>query len=112
MSTIAPITKEVLGRRLSEARLDAGLTMRETGRRAGFDWTMIVRYESGQSMPPPDRLAALASVYGTTPAALLAQYEAVMPVLAAIDRAGPRAAAILSIVEQLLASLPRQDEEP
>ncbi|MEN9936546.1 MAG: Helix-turn-helix domain [Chloroflexota bacterium] len=110
--TVAPITKEVLGRRLADARLGAGLTMREAGRRAGFDWTMIVRYEGGQSMPPPERLAALAAVYGTTPAALLAQYDGVMPVLAAIDRAGPYAAAILPIVEQLLASLPRQEDAP
>jgi transcriptional regulator with XRE-family HTH domain len=108
--SVAPITKDVLGRRLADARLDAGLTMREAGRRAGFDWTMLVRYENGQSMPPPDRLAALATIYGTTPAALLAQYEGVMPVLAAIDQAGPRAAAILPIVEQLLASLPRQED--
>lgn len=109
MST-APITKAVLGRRLADARLNAGLTMREAGRRAGFDWTMLVRYEHGQSMPPPERLAVLAAIYGTTPAALQAQYEEVMPVLAAIDRAGPLAAAILPIVEQLLASLPQHDD--
>lgn len=110
MNTIAPITKAVLGRRLADARLDIGLTVREAGRRAGFDWTMIVRYENGQSMPPPDRLAILAEVYGTTPAALLAQYDDVMPVLALIDQAGPHAAAILPIIEQLLATLPKHEQ--
>jgi transcriptional regulator with XRE-family HTH domain len=48
---------------------------------------MIVRYESGASLPPLDRLIALADLYGLTAAALLAQQDAAVPVIVAIDQA-------------------------
>ena len=40
-----------------------------------------------QSLPPLDRLIALAELYGLTPAALLAQHTTAVWLIAAIDRA-------------------------
>jgi transcriptional regulator with XRE-family HTH domain len=76
-----------LGPRLRAARQAANLTVREAGERLGVDHSMIVRYENGESLPPLDRLIALADLYGLTPAALLARHAATVPLIAAIDRA-------------------------
>ena len=76
-----------LGPRLRDARQTANLTVREVGERLGVDHSMIVRYENGESLPPLDRLIALADVYGLTPAALLARHAAAVSVIAAIDQA-------------------------
>ena len=76
-----------LGPRLRDARQTANLTVREVGERLGVDHSMIVRYENSESLPPLDRLIALADVYGLTPAALLARHAAGISVSAAIDQA-------------------------
>jgi transcriptional regulator with XRE-family HTH domain len=76
-----------LGPRLRDARQTANLTVREVGERLGVDHSMIVRYENSESLPPLDRLIALADVYGLTPAALLARHAAAVSVIAAIDQA-------------------------
>lgn len=76
-----------LGPRLRDARQTANLTVREVGERLGVDHSMIVRYENGESLPPLDRLIALADIYGLTPAALLARHAAGVSVIAAIDQA-------------------------
>ena len=76
-----------LGPRLREARQAANLTVRDAGERLGVDHSMIVRYENGESLPPLDRLIALANLYGLTPAALLARHAVAIPVIAAIDQA-------------------------
>ena len=76
-----------LGPRLRAARQAANMTVREAGERLGVDHSMIVRYENGVSLPPLDRLIALADLYGLTPAALLARHAAAVPLIAAIDRA-------------------------
>jgi len=78
---------EQLGPRLREARQTANLTVRDAGERLGVDHSMIVRYENGESLPPLDRLIALAGIYGLTPAALLARHAVAVPVIAAIDQA-------------------------
>jgi transcriptional regulator with XRE-family HTH domain len=57
------------------------------GERLAVDDSMIVRYENGASLPPLDRLIALAELYALTPAALLARHAAAVPPIAAIDRA-------------------------
>ena len=57
---------------------------------------MVVRSENGESLPPLDRLIALAELYGLTPAALLARQAAAMPLIAAIDRAEAAAIAKLA----------------
>ena len=76
-----------LGPRLRDARQTANLTVREVGERLGVDHSMIVRYENSESLPPLDRLIALADIYGLTPAALLARHAAAVSVIAAIDQA-------------------------
>ena len=78
---------QALGRRLFQTRVAAGLTVREAARAIGIDHSMIVRYENAQSIPPLDRLIALADLYGSSPAALLASTDAAAPLIAAIDQA-------------------------
>ena len=78
---------QTLGRRLFDTRVAAGLTVRAAAQAIGVDHSMIVRYENAQATPPLERLIALAAIYGTTPAALLAYTDAAMPVIAAIDQA-------------------------
>lgn len=87
---------EQLGPRLREARQTANLTVREVGARLGLDHSMIVRYENGESLPPLDRLIALADLYGLTAAALLARHAAAISLIAAIDQAESQAIARLS----------------
>lgn len=89
-----------LGPRLREARQTANLTAREVGERLGVDHSMIVRYENGESLPPLDRVIALADLYNLTPAALLARHAAAIPIIATIDQADTNAIARL---EALLA---------
>lgn len=76
-----------IARRLRAARLDALLTVREAAMQAGLpDHTQLVKYENGDVRPPLQRLAALARVYGLTLAALVAEHDAAMSALSAIDR--------------------------
>lgn len=85
MSAVAFV--QMLGRRLFDTRVAAGLTVRAAARAIGVDHSMIVRYENAQATPPLDRLIALAELYATTPAALLAQNDDARPLIAAIDTA-------------------------
>lgn len=78
---------QTLGRRLFDARVAAGLTVRAAARAIGVDHSMIVRYENAQTAPPLDRIIAMAERYGTTPAALLARSDAAALLIATIDRA-------------------------
>ena len=99
-----------LARRLREARVQAGLTMREAAVQAGIsNHTLIVKYENGTVAPPLDRLHDLARAYGTTPAALLAENDAAMPVIAAIDQATSTQLAHLAVA---LENLPASEQEP
>jgi transcriptional regulator with XRE-family HTH domain len=77
---------QALGRRLFDRRVAAGLTVRAAAQAVGLDHSMIVRYENAQAAPPLERLLALADLYGTTPAALLARVDAAAPLIAAIDQ--------------------------
>ncbi|MFO7169682.1 MAG: helix-turn-helix transcriptional regulator [Chloroflexota bacterium] len=76
-----------VGARLRAARLRAGLTVRAAAQQVGVDHTALVRYESGTTQPTLERLAALARLYGTTPAALLASSEAAAALIALFDTA-------------------------
>jgi transcriptional regulator with XRE-family HTH domain len=81
---------QALGRRLFTTRVAAGLTVRAAASAIGVDHSMIVRYENAQSIPPLERLIMLADLYGITPAALLANTDAAVSLIAAIDRADAR----------------------
>lgn len=77
-----------LGRRLREARVRAGLTVREAAQAAGIpNHSLLVRYENNDSHPPLDRLEALADAYETTPAALLAEQDEAVGLIALLERA-------------------------
>ena len=92
---------QALGRRLFDQRVAAGLTVRAAAKLIGVDHSMIVRYENAQSIPPLDRLIALAELYGSTPAALLASSDAALALIAAIDQADP---GTLLVLERALAA--------
>lgn len=77
-----------VGRRLREARIGAQLTVREAAEAAGLpNHSILVRYENGAARPPLARLAALAATYNTTLAALLAERDESVALIAAIERA-------------------------
>jgi transcriptional regulator with XRE-family HTH domain len=89
-----------LSRRLREARVSAGLTVREAAQLARIaSHSLLVRYENGHSSPPPARLEALADAYQTTVAALLAERDEAVPLIKLIERADP------ATLQQLLKAL-------
>jgi len=74
-------------RRLREARYQKGLTVREAATLMGFtEHSMLVRYENGEARPSWERLAHMAKVYGLTLAALLAQQDEAVGLIAGIDQ--------------------------
>jgi transcriptional regulator with XRE-family HTH domain len=76
-----------VARRLRAARIKTGMTVREVAASLDINHTLIVKYENGTVAPSFDRLDALARIYGLTPAALLADQDETISVLAAIDQA-------------------------
>ena len=76
-----------LGARLREARLEAGLTVREVAEWIGLKHAIIVKYENGATVPSIARVHALARLYGLTAAALLAEHDAALPLFALLDQA-------------------------
>ncbi len=86
MTTEAILSVRV-GGRLREARLQSGLTVREVADRLGLRHAIIVKYENGTIAPSIDRLQSLAQLYGLTPAALLVEHDAAIPLFAILDRA-------------------------
>ena len=76
-----------VARRLREARVAAGMTVREAATRTGLDHSQIVKYENGTHRPPLNRLDMLADAYGLTLAALLAENDALVPIIADLERA-------------------------
>lgn len=77
-----------LGERLREARLNARLTVREAAERIGLrTHGTLVKYENSQILPPLDRLAALAQLYGVSLAGLVAANDALLPVVTLLEQA-------------------------
>ncbi|HEU5100085.1 MAG TPA: helix-turn-helix transcriptional regulator [Roseiflexaceae bacterium] len=74
-------------RRLRAARIKAGMTVREVAAALDISHTLIVKYENGTIAPSFDRLDALARIYGLTPAALMADQDAAIPLFAMLDGA-------------------------
>ena len=48
---------------LRAARVNAGLTQQEAGKRIGVDRGTIIRWERGDTRPKADRLEALCALY-------------------------------------------------
>jgi transcriptional regulator with XRE-family HTH domain len=88
MSTMETAAGRV-ARRLREARIKARMTVREVADCLDISHTLIVKYENNTVAPSFDRLDALARIYGLTSAALLAEQDAAVPLLATIDQANP-----------------------
>jgi transcriptional regulator with XRE-family HTH domain len=79
-----------IGSRLRHARTAAGLTLRELAAQVGLrDHTVILKYERGETAPTITRLHALAHALQTTPAALLADHDDAVALIAAVDMADP-----------------------
>src|SRR5689334_22107500 len=76
-----------LGARLREARLQAGLTVREVADRIGLKHAIIVKYENGAIVPSIARLQTLARLYGLTAAGLLAEHDHAVQLFASLDQA-------------------------
>jgi transcriptional regulator with XRE-family HTH domain len=76
-----------VARRLREARIAARMTVREVAGCLNVNHTLIVKYENGVLQPPLNRLDALARLYGSTAAALLATEDAAVQLFATLDQA-------------------------
>lgn len=61
----------ILGRRLCEARVNAGLTQAEVGEALGVNQTWVGKCERGERGVQATDIPLLADLFGTTPAALL-----------------------------------------
>ena len=76
-----------IARRLRAARLQRALTVREVAAALKLaDHTQIVRYENGQTQPSLDRLEQLAHLYRLTLASLVVADDALMPMIAELER--------------------------
>jgi transcriptional regulator with XRE-family HTH domain len=90
-----------VARRLRDARIKAGMTVREVAACLDISHTLIVKYENGVVAPPFDRLDALAHIYKLTSAALLVEHDETMPLLAALDQAdAAQLAALMHLLEE------------
>ena len=80
----------VLGRRLRDARLRAGLSQEAVGVRIGIDEEAaaprISRYESGDRVPQPDLVELLADVLGVPAPYLYARDDATARLLLAFGQ--------------------------
>lgn len=86
MSDHEPLAARV-ARRLREARVRAGMTVREAAAELAISHTLIVKYENGVVAPSFQRLHTLAALYHTSAAALLAERDEAMPLFALLDHA-------------------------
>ncbi len=90
-----------VARRLREARIQAGMTVREAAAKLGISHTLIVKYENELVAPPFERLQSLAAIYHTSAAALLAARDEAMPLLALLDQAsGEEIAQFIELMKQ------------
>lgn len=76
-----------VARRLRDARVRAGMTVREAAGALAISHTLIVKYENGVVAPSFERLGSLAALYRTSPAALMAERDEAMPLLTLLDQA-------------------------
>jgi transcriptional regulator with XRE-family HTH domain len=96
-----------LGQRLRAAREQAGLSLREVAGRVGLrDHTVLIKYERGATAPTSARLRSLAQALGCSAAALLADRDDAMAIIAAVDRADDVRLAQLQLVLDSLEAAP------
>jgi transcriptional regulator with XRE-family HTH domain len=101
-----------LGRRLRFAREEAGFSLRELAQRVGLrDHTVLIKYERGATAPTSVRLLSLARALGCSAAALLADRDAAVPIIDAVDRADEERLAQLEFVLATLDAPPSSPPE-
>lgn len=86
-------TSEMFTRRLKEARLAAGISQRELGRRIGLSEDVVssrvTRYELGTSEPDFGTASRMAKELGVPLAYLLADTDALAEIILAVARMAP-----------------------
>ena len=96
-----------LGQRLRMAREESGLSLRELAQRVGLrDHTVLIKYERGATAPSSVRLLSLARALGCSAAALLAESDAAVAIIDAVDRADESRLAQLGFVLDTLSASP------
>ena len=86
-----------VARRLRDARIHAGMTVREAAAELAISHTLIVKYENEVVAPSFERLQSLAAIYRTSAAALLAERDEAIPLFALLDQA--TAAEIVQLIQ-------------
>jgi transcriptional regulator with XRE-family HTH domain len=90
-----------VARRLRDARIRAGMTVREAAAELAISHTLIVKYENGVVAPSFERLRSLAAVYRTSAAALLAERDEAIPLLTLLDQANAEEIAqLIQLIKQ------------
>jgi transcriptional regulator with XRE-family HTH domain len=90
-----------VARRLRDARVRAGMTVREAAGALAISHTLIVKYENGLVAPSFERVQSLAALYRSSPAALLAERDEAIPFLALLDQAtGEEIAQFIQLMKQ------------
>jgi transcriptional regulator with XRE-family HTH domain len=90
-----------VARRLRDARIRAGMTVREAAAELAISHTLIVKYENEVVAPSFERLQWLAAIYRTSAAALLAERDEAIPLLALLDQAnGEEIAQFIQLMKQ------------
>lgn len=94
-------TSVALGRRISEARAQAGLTLRALAARLGVDHSTLANYESGRRPLRVTQLVAIARALGYAPAALLIDPPEAAAVVNRLDGNLERALQVSYILDTL-----------
>lgn len=94
-------TAVALGRRISEARAQAGLTLRVLAARLGVDHSTLANYESGRRPLRVTQLVAIARALGCAPAALLIDPPEAAAVVNRLDGNLERALQVSYILDTL-----------
>src|SRR5215213_1479038 len=90
-----------VARRLRDARIHAGMTVRVAAAELAISHTLIVKYENGVVAPSFERLQSLAAIYHTSAAALLAERDEAIPLFALLDQAtGEKIAQFMQLLKQ------------
>ena len=66
-----PSLLQIIGQRLRDARVSAGLTLRALSARAGYHWTYLGRVERGEQSPSVRAFLAICAAIPVAPGSLL-----------------------------------------
>jgi transcriptional regulator with XRE-family HTH domain len=100
-----------LGRRISQARMRAGLTLRTLANRVGIDHSTLANYESGRRPLRVTHLVLIARAIGCAPAALLMDSLEAQEIVNQLDGNIERTLQVQYILETLQLPPPAKPEE-